>query len=316
MKKISVAIIFFSLILTSCTPQPKIIGWSLIRPSNSPPPLFHSSSAYNSTQNEGVVFGGITNDDWSNETWLWKNGNWQKASPAVRPPAREKAAMAYDLAQNKIILFGGMFNSAVFDDTWVWDGHNWQVINPAHTPPARCCHAMAFDSNQEKVVLYGGWNNVTGEFFSDTWVWDGNDWAEVTCCNAPPASGHTMLNFFARKEIITLSSSNDGIWIWDGTLWQNPVIDLPPARQDSRLVFYDEYEQAVLFAGIHEGEFLNDTWTFDGKTWTMLSLPTQPAARYGHSMFYDRQRQSVILFGGADEDGVIGDTWEFVLPEN
>ncbi len=224
--------------------------------------------------------------------------------------------MAYDVSRNNIILFGGMFDNSVFDDTWVWDGHNWQALNPAHSPPARCCNAMAFDSNQEKVVLYGGWNNLTGEFFNDTWVWDGNDWTEVTCCNAPPASAHTMLNFPTRKEIIVLNSSDFGAWIWDGDSWQNPMIDLPPARQDGRLAFYDKYEQAILFGGIHEGEFLNETWAFNGEEWNILSFLTQPSARYGHSMFYDTQHQSIILFGGADEDGLKGDTWELILPEN
>ena len=316
MKQISAIIVFLGLIIISCTPKPKPIGWSLLRPSNSPPPLFHSSTAYNSIQNEGVVFGGITNDIWSDETWIWKDSNWQKADPAIRPPAREKAAMAYDVSRNNIILFGGMFDNSVFDDTWVWDGHNWQALNPAHSPPARCCNAMAFDSNQEKVVLYGGWNNLTGKFFNDTWVWDGNDWTEVTCCNAPPASAHTMLNFPTRKEIIVLNSSDFGAWIWDGDSWQNPMIDLPPARQDGRLAFYDKYEQAILFGGIHEGEFLNETWAFNGEEWNILSFLTQPSARYGHSMFYDTQHQSIILFGGADEDGLKGDTWELILPEN
>jgi Galactose oxidase, central domain len=33
-------------------------------------------------------------------------------------------------------------------------------------------------------------------------------------------------------------------------------------------------------------------------------------------MFYDEKRKSIILFGGVDESGVLGDTWELNLQED
>lgn len=316
MRKIVALIIVFSALLVGCAPPPKPIGWALLRPSTSPPNLSHSGFAYDSASSEAVVFGGLTKNTWSGETWVWNGENWLKASPPVSPSAREKLAMAYDEARDKIVLFGGMMDKTVFDDTWEWNGNNWELINPIHKPPARCCHAVDYDNVQKKVLLYGGWNHLTGEFFSDSWEWDGKDWVEVTCCGTPPASAHTLLNFSARNEIMLLNSVDFGSWVWDGKSWQSPSIDLPPARQDGRVAYDRKYQRAILFGGIHNNEYLNDTWLFDGQTWSILNLPTQPTARYSHIMFYDTKRQSIILFSGAGSDDALEDTWELNLPED
>jgi hypothetical protein len=314
MRKAMISLVLGTLILVSCSPQST---WTLLHPSNNPPPLTLSGFAYDINSGEAVVFGGIIKDQWSDETWTWNGNDWRKADPPVKPSAREKVAMAYDEAHDRIVLFGGAANKEVFDDTWEWDGKDWQLMNPAHKPPARCCHAMAYDGPQKKVLLYGGWNQTTGEFFKDTWEWDGNDWMEVGCCNAPMASAHALVDFSSRKEIVALNSIDVfGMWVWDGYTWLNPAVNITPARQDTRLAYDSKYNRVVLFGGIRNGEYLNDTWIFDGTDWTELGLPIQPSARYAHVMFYDAKRQSIILFGGAGSEGLLGDTWELKLPQD
>jgi hypothetical protein len=260
------------------------------------------------------VFGGITGNTWSGDTWIWNGDDWSQANSPTNPPAREKLAMAYDETRDRVVLFGGAMDQTAFDDTWEWDGNSWQMMRPAHSPPARCCHAMAYDQANNRVFMYGGWNHFTGEFFGDAWEWDGTDWVEVTCCNAPPASAHVLLNYAARSEIIALNSQDFGNWVWDGASWQNTAIDQPPARQDGRLAYDDANARAILFGGIHDGVFLNDIWVFDGQTWQSLNLSTTPPPRYGHLLFYDAKRQSMILFSGAGDGGALVDTWELYLP--
>jgi hypothetical protein len=306
--------VFFAVILVSCSSQPK---WVLLRPSNNPPALAHSGFAYNTTSNEGIVFGGIYKDKWSDETWIWDGSNWRKGDATNKPPAREKVAMAYDEARDKIIIFGGSMDKTIFDDTWEWDGKDWKVAMSAHKPPARCCHAMAYDSTKKKVLLYGGWNHVTGEFFNDTWSWDGNDWVQLSSGNAPLSAAHMLVNFSSENKLIAIpSSSFANTWEWDGDEWSETISRPIPSRADGRSVYDSQYKRLVLFGGIENSNFLNDTWAYDGETWSLLNILSPPSSRYSHIMFYDGKRHSIVLFGGIGKESLLGDTWELVLPQD
>ncbi|HEU0292931.1 MAG TPA: kelch repeat-containing protein [Anaerolineales bacterium] len=315
MRKITATIIvFFAIVLASCSSQPK---WVLLHPSINPPPLAHSGFVYDTNSNEGVVFGGIFKDMWSDETWIWNGNDWHKADVAHKPPAREKVAMAYDEVRDKIIIFGGSMDKTVFDDTWEWDGKTWQLLKPVHTPPARCCHAMAYDSMQKKVLLYGGWNHITGEFFNDTWAWDGKDWTQLPSGNVPLSAAHMLVNFSSVNKLVAVPSSTfANTWEWDGDSWNETLSHPLPSRADGRSAYDSQYKRVVLFGGIENSNFLNDTWVFDGQTWNLLNVSSAPSPRYAHIMFYDVKRHSIILFGGAGKESLLGDTWELRLPQD
>lgn len=317
MRKITVIIIvaLFAVVLSSCSSQPK---WVLLHPATSPSPLAQSGFAYDANSNEGIVFGGIYKDKWSDETWIWNGNDWHKADVANKPPAREKVAMAYDEARDKTVIFGGNMDKNVFDDTWEWDGKDWKLVRSTHTPPARCCHAMAYDNVQKKVLMYGGWNSITGEFFKDTWVWDGKDWAELPSGNIPLSAAHMLVNFSSENEVVAVPSTQYvNTWKWDGSNWSEIFSFPKPSRADGRSVYDSQYNRIIFFGGIENGtSFLNDTWFFDGRAWSLLNISSSPPARYSHIMFYDTKRHSVILFGGAGKEGLFGDTWELVLPQD
>jgi len=314
MRKNIAAFLFICIFFASCSHQP--VGWVLLHPTGNPPPLAHSGFAYNTQSNEAVVFGGITKDKWSNETWIW-DGNWHKADSATKPPAREKVGMAYDESRNVMVIFGGMMNKDIFDDTWEWDGKNWKLINPIHKPTARCCHAMAYDSIQKRVLLYGGWNQSTGEFFNDTWEWDGKDWIELPSGEAPLTAAHTLVNFSSMGKVFATPIGVNNTWEWDGNAWHQINSHPSPPRADGRNAYDSKYGRVIFFGGIKDGKlFLNDTWIFNGQEWNLLNITAQPPARYAPIMFYDVKRQSVILYGGAGSGGVVNDTWELKLPQD
>jgi hypothetical protein len=314
-KTIIIIIIFFALILVSCSFQPK---WVLLHPSNNPPALAQSGFAYDTKSDEGIVFGGIYKDKWSDDTWIWNGSDWRKAGSTNKPPAREKVAMAYDETRDKVVIFGGSMDKTIFDDTWEWDGKDWKLAKSVHKPPARCCHAMAYDSVKKKVLLYGGWNSITGEFFNDTWVWDGKDWKQLSSGNAPLSAAHMLVNFSTEKKLISVPSSTfANTWEWDGNGW-NEILSRPiPSRADGRSIFDSKYKRIVFFGGIEKSTtFLNDTWVFDGQIWNLLKVSSPPPPRFAHIMFYDLKRHSIILFGGAGKESLLGDTWELVLPQD
>ncbi len=71
--------------------------------------------------------------------------------------------------------------------------------------------------------------------------------------------------------------------------------------------------QLVLFGGEgYGGDYLGDTWTWNGTTWTQQYPTTSPPARDGASMDYDPGTGQLVLFGGDDASGGnLNDTWVY-----
>lgn len=314
MRKILAAVILCTSLLAACSPQAR---WVELQPTTKPPPLALSGFAYDASSNEAVVFGGIYADEWSDDTWIWNGEDWRKVDTPDRPPAREKTAMAYDEKRDRVVLFGGRDPNNVFGDTWEWDGKTWQFMEPAHQPPARCCHAMAYDSVQKTVLLYGGWNEKTNAFFNDTWAWDGKDWTKLEGDGVPLTAAHTMVSLSSEGKVVAVPAPESvNTWEWDGTQWSEVLSRPDPSRQDGRSAYDRINHRMIVFGGYGYGKFMDDLWIYDGGTWNQLNVPVGPQARFGHILFYDQERKSIVLFGGAGQAGVLGDTWELKLTGN
>jgi hypothetical protein len=66
----------------------------------------------------------------------------------------------------------------------------------------------------------------------------------------------------------------------------------------------------LLFGGSGGGEYLTDTWTFDGTSWEQVVTPHSPPGRSDASMA--TLGSKVVLFGGQwDQSGFLNDTWTF-----
>ena len=152
-----------------------------ISPANSPRPRAQHTLAYDSVNQQAVLFGGsgtlFQGHVAFSDTWTWDGSNWTEQFPTNSPPLRYAHAMVYDSAQSWSVMFGGFdeeLNS--YGDTWVWDGSNWTQESTQTSPPSRAYHSMAYDSAHGLAVLFGGENFLGGpnsvslQYFSDTWT--------------------------------------------------------------------------------------------------------------------------------------------------
>ena len=155
---------------------------------------------------------------------------------------------------------------------------SWVHLWPPEPPPSprlgqRLGHAMAYDSCRDVVVLYGGKDgSITLE---DTWEWDGDRW---TCrcgesCDKPACG--------------------------------------PGPRSAHTMAFDEDRCVTVLFGGNDAvGNYLNDTWEWDGTAWTQRCDPCPPPTRNGAGMAYDSTGGVILLFGGYSP-GLLNDTWQW-----
>jgi hypothetical protein len=140
---------------------------------------------------------------------------------------------------------------------------------------------MAYDSARGVTVLFGGcfFDPVTHAFtqFSDTWEWDGTNWALRSPATSPlPRRWHAMAYDSARGVTV----------LFGGRYQPNPMIAID--------------------------DILSDTWEWDGSTWSQQTPATSPPARDMHAMAYDSANGEMVLFGGTLEDVFdYGDTWVY-----
>lgn len=190
------------------------------------------------------------------------------AAPA--PPARASASMAND-ANGAVVLFGGLGTSGILGDTWTWDGATWTEQHPDLSPPARRDALMA-QAVSGNLLLVGGDCSC-----HDQWAWDGVTWTEQHVASGALFLPDYMVYDAATSSTVLLSSGftftgNEGTWA------PRHHSKEPLSRRDRGSIAYDAANgTVVLFGGsASPGNYLADTWTWDGSNWTKQSLAPQP----------------------------------------
>jgi hypothetical protein len=163
----------------------------------------------------------------------------------------------------------------------------WVHRTDVGTMGKRFGHAMAYDSSRGVTVFFGGEYGEPGEdsgFFNDTWEYDGHSWKPIAV--------------------------------------ENEV--KPGSRSEHTMVFDTVNNQVVLFGGVGEDRYYNDTWTYvgtgpgTGRWQRRANLPG--AGRAGHAMVFDPRRFAVLVTGGKPEPEQIehqqvSECWEW-FPAN
>ncbi|MDQ1711167.1 MAG: large repetitive protein [Frankiaceae bacterium] len=91
--------------------------------------------------------------------------------------------------------------------------------------------------------------------------------------------------------------------------WRLEVPAPPTPRRDPAMVYDPAAHHIVLFGGDGGGgNYLNDTWVWNGHAWTEMKVPGPPI-RTRAAMVYDAARRQVLLFGGQTKTGALDDTW-------
>ena len=91
--------------------------------------------------------------------------------------------------------------------------------------------------------------------------------------------------------------------------YQQSPLTSPSARFIHALTYDAKHNQVVVFGGLG-GNYLNDTWLWDGTNWSQANPTTSPSPRAALAMVYDAAHGQVVLFGGLDPSGNrLGDTW-------
>jgi hypothetical protein len=164
--------------------------------------------------------------------------------------------------------------------------------------------------------MFGGYHVVSGACvpFSDTWAWDGFNWAQQAVGLPGPAARLNQGMAFDGQEIV-LFGGYDGIamsfsdtWVWDGNSWtQRFPANSPSYRSDFGMTYDSVRHQVVLFSGFGGS---SDTWVWDGTNWAPQYSPTNPPGGW-NVMAFDSARQQIILITEPLAPGTATQTWSW-----
>ena len=156
------------------------------------------------------------------------NGQTATLTLGVSKPANcpiNQCTGAFDAARGEVVQFGGGLSSSSSNQTWVYNGSAWTQRSPATSPPARSFAALAYDARRRLVIMHGGVDSGSGTILSDTWAWDGTNWAPLP--NGPARSGHTIVYDTNAGVIVLLPggtspggvSDTQGTYVLGSTQW-------------------------------------------------------------------------------------------------
>ncbi len=114
--------------------------------------------------------------------------------------------------------------------------------------------------------MYGGWS-PTGLPVSETWVYDGTRWQQVSQTSPPGVRGGRSLAYDPVRDRVVLFGDapdpEDVTWEFDGSQWiARPTPFHPDENRSFIQLAYDTKHEAVILFGGYDGGLWNDTWAY------------------------------------------------------
>ncbi len=208
--------------------------WTQKFPAHSPLGGIGVAMAYDGARQQVVLYGGKSGNTCLTDTWIWNGIDWTLRSPATVPVHSSDcgASMTYDDTRQQVILLTAKFGSTP-DKTYTWDGANWTLQAPATPLPQRYdFHDMlAYDNLRQKAVQFGSFSSLNG-LLSDTWQWDGANWAQLLTGTNPSARYEAAMVFDPVRQQTVLFGGNGtdsmGMQQTEGDTWTLNPTPFPP----------------------------------------------------------------------------------------
>lgn len=316
MKKILFLKLFFLTLLTSWGQSPGVRnGHAMV---------------YHVPLKSTVLFGGADAEKVNGDTWILRDFKWSKLS-IEGPSARTFGAMVSTdngvlLFGGNTVLFGGDANPPIFlNDTWMFKGGGWIQQHSENSPPGRAEASIAFDPVRGVAILFGGYrlDSLSKPIrLSDTWEFDGKQWAKIEGKGPSRRSGASMIYNNKLKECILFggnisalrdSSFNGPVWSWNGVEWKNLPTDNLNMLYNACIAHNSADGMTLRFGGWDGKVRLDQTSTFiaEQNQWKMIPMTGGPLPRNHATMVYDSEKNLFLLFGGHNGTHVFGDIWTF-----
>ncbi len=285
------------------------------------PPLDNHRMVYDSKRKKVVLFGGIENQRFTDQTWEFDGEVWSNRTFPVAPGRRAGHQMVFDSVRGVTVLFGGDSGTELLNDTWEFDGLVWTKLEPVTSPTPRKGPAMAYDSTRRRIVLFGGSAGSTE--LDDTWVFDGATWTQLVTSGPTPRVNASLAFDTSRNRLVLVGGSKmvdvfDDTWELVDATWQQSAATLPDLG--SHQLVYDSVNHAIVLVASPDIGTQTTVLTYQGTSWTARPLASAPLKRSEPATAFDTTDGTLIMFGGRvqrrlDSTIPVDDTWTWVVTD-
>jgi hypothetical protein len=134
------------------------------------------------------------------------------------------------------------------------------------------------------------------------------NWKQLSPPKSPPGRSLCAMVYEPVSQKLILfgglgaNANLNDTWAFDGTTWTQITTTGAPSPRNGVTMAYDRPTKKLLMFGGFNGQYLSDTWTFDGatSTWTQVNMPTPPPKATGAMLFSDPVSGKAMMFGGYD----------------
>ncbi len=198
----------------------------------------------------------------------------------------------------------------------------WALAENGASPAAlkpRTFMAFAWDTLHNRMLIFGGDGPAQPEL-AETWLFEGNQWRQVT---TPPAliarTGAQMVfdpdndRFILRGGFYNGASAIADCWQFREGQWS--AIQVPSSMTSgytSMMAYDPDHHRVVSFGGQYTNLALDETWQLVGDTWSPVASTLTPGRRAAGQLTWHAARHSLVVFGSYLAPGNPNDTWELV----
>ncbi len=265
----------------------------------------------------GTVFGDLWSYDLAADAWTQL-----EPPPGPAPRFGHEAAWVDGIG---LVVFAGQAGPQFFNDLWAYDveSNAWrQLPSSPDAPIPRYGTCAAIGPDNRLWVSHGF--TTDGTRFSDTRAYDfpTGTWTDET-----PASGERPVErclhacwWTASGDFALYAGQTTGVtalgdrWRLRAGAWTRDDGTLPPDRNlyaNARVT-----GGTLIFGGqALDGSYLADAWVLPDDAPDAVPLDLGAASvptRAGATLVADAARERILMFGGRDDTGSHGDTWELV----
>jgi hypothetical protein len=186
--------------------------WTQTSASSLPSNLFHTAGAFSQVEKSLILFGGYSpkNEKLLDETWSYKNSNWEFKPLTLQPSARNLFSMFYDNVIQGVVLVGGdNMSQEGIRDMWVFKNNSWSKLSndlPFKFTSRYAAVALGKTGNY-LIFVSSSHDNI-----SETWLWKGESktWEKLIIKNPSPRNA-ASLGFDEARQCAVLFGGEIGI---------------------------------------------------------------------------------------------------------
>lgn len=236
------------------------------------------------------------------QTWEFDpvTNTWaQRSDVSGTPAVGYGSAAAFDARRGVAVVFGGQdfATGAYSNGTWEFDGKSWRTVVTPLSPPPRSDFAMAFDPARGVIVMAGGYNpNMTPNFLSDSWQFDGTSWTagpylpdginQPSLAYSPAHGGLVLAGGYGWNTTFTSTL------LYSGSTWVNLGQAVP--RVVSLSLAFDDRRRRLTALTSSGNVFEND-----GAGWVIRADDTAEASN-APTVAYDPIRKTTVVLPNRD----------------